>query len=88
MILIILFLLIAIFLTFFLFFRKSRDLGRTNKIFKLNKRNFYTWMNFSKNERYDLAKKESRNYMNKRKNLLKEIRNEYKNISSLEKNLD
>jgi len=42
-------------------------------------------MNFSKKERYELAKKESVSYLNQRKNLLKQIRNEYKNISGSEK---
>ena len=39
-------------------------------------------MNLTKKERYDLAKQESISYMDKRKILLDEIREEYKKISS------
>ena len=39
-------------------------------------------MNLTKKERYNLAKKESVSYMDKRKLLLNEIRKEYKKISS------
>ena len=80
-----LFLLITTFLTLLLAFNKSSNLGKTGKNFKLDKKNFYIWMNFSKKDRYKLAKKDSNNYMNKRKILLKQIRNEYKNISGSEK---
>ena len=38
-------------------------------------------MNLTKKERYNLLKKDSLNYMDKRKILLDEIRNEYKKIS-------
>ena len=38
-------------------------------------------MNLTKKERYNLSKQDSVNYMDKRKLLLKEIRNEYKKIS-------
>ena len=38
-------------------------------------------MSLSKKERYDLSKKESISYLNKRKVLLDEIRKEYKKIS-------
>ena len=65
--------------------KNSKNLGKPNKNFKLNKSNFYTWMNFSKNERYELSKKNSAYYLNHRKNLLKEIRNEYKNITKSKK---
>ena len=65
--------------------KDSKIFKKPEKIFKLNKKNFYTWMNFSKKERYELTKKDSVFYLNQRKNLLKEIRNEYKNISGSEK---
>ena len=38
-------------------------------------------MNLTKKERYNLSKQDSVNYMDKRKILLEEIRNEYKKIS-------
>ena len=38
-------------------------------------------MNLTKKERYNLSKQESIKYMNNRKVLLDEIRNEYKRIS-------
>ena len=83
--LIILFILIITFLGLIIASKKSKNVSNSNKKFKLDKNNFYTWMNFSKKKRYELSKKDSTFYMNKRKNLLKEIRNEYKNISSSEK---
>ncbi len=83
--LIFLFLLITAFIATLLYSKNSRTLSKSQKIFKLNKKNLNTWMNFSKKERYELSKKDSINYINQRKNLLKQIRNEYKNISSSEK---
>ena len=82
--LIILFTLIITFLGLIIASKKSKNVINSNKNFKLDKNNFYTWMNFSKKKRYELAKKDSTFYMNQRKNLLKEIRNEYKNISNSE----
>ena len=38
-------------------------------------------MNLTKKERYNLSKQDSVNYMDKRRLLLNEIRNEYKKIS-------
>ena len=38
-------------------------------------------MNITKKERYNLSKQDSVNYMDRRKLLLEEIRNEYKKIS-------
>ena len=77
--------LLVIFSAFLFVFKKFRILSKPDNIFKLNRKNFYTWMNFSKKERYELAKKDSVSYLNQRKNLLKQIRNEYKNISGSEK---
>ena len=51
---------------------------------KYNKENLYSWMNLTKQERFNLSKKDSMNYLKERKNLLNQIRNEYKNI--IEKN--
>ena len=47
---------------------------------KFNKENLYSWMNLTKKERFNLSKKDSMNYLIERKNLLNQIRNEYKNI--------
>ena len=47
---------------------------------KYNKENLYSWMNLTKKERFNLSKKDSMNYFKDRKNLLNQIRNEYKNI--------
>ena len=46
---------------------------------KFNKENLYSWMNLTKKERFDLSKRDSMTYVIERKNLLKQIRNEYKN---------
>ena len=78
-------LLLISFIALLLAFKDSKLFNKSERIFKLNKKNFYTWMNFSKKERYELSKKNSVFYLNQRKNLLKQIRNEYKNISDSEK---
>ena len=54
---------------------------KTKKLTTFNKKNLNNWMNLTKKERYNLSKQDSVNYMDKRKLLLKEIRNEYKKIS-------
>ena len=46
---------------------------------KFNKDNLYSWMNLTKTERFNLSKRDSITYSIERKNLLKQIRNEYKN---------
>ena len=84
-----LFKLIIIFLFIFIFFnlRNFLKLNRKQKIFKaeksttFNKKNLNNWMNLTKKERYNLSKQDSLNYMDKRRILLNEIRNEYKKIS-------
>jgi len=78
-------LLLITFIALLWAFKDYKIFKKPEKIFKLNKKNFYTWMNFSKKERYELSKKDSFFYLNQRKNLLKQIRNEYKNISGSEK---
>ena len=60
--------------------RKQKVL-KTKKITTFNKKNLKNWMNLTKKERYNLSKQDSLNYMDKRKLLLDEIRNEYKKIS-------
>ena len=81
--------LIIIFLLIFIFFnlRNFLKLIRKQKVLKakklttFNKKNLNDWMNLTKKERYNLSKQDSINYMDKRKLLLDEIRNEYKKIS-------
>ena len=81
--------LVIIFLFLYLFFnlRNFFKLNRKQKVLKtkklktFNKKNLNDWMNLTKQERYNLSKQDSVNYMDKRKLLLNEIRNEYKKIS-------
>ena len=46
---------------------------------KFNKDNLNSWMNLTKKERFNLYKRDSMIYSIDRKNLLKQIRGEYKN---------
>ena len=83
LILVIIFLLIIIFFNlknFFKFNRKQKVL-KAKKLTTFNKKNLNNWMNLTKKERYNLSKQDSINYMDRRKLLLDEIRNEYKKIS-------
>jgi len=81
--------LLIIFLFIFILFnlRNFLKLNRKQKVFNFkkittfNKKNLNNWMNLTKKERYNLLKLDSLNYMDRRKNLLDEIRNEYKKIS-------
>ena len=65
---------------FFKLKRKQRNL-ETKKFTTFNKKNFNNWMNLTKKERYNLSTQDSLKYVNRRKILLDEIRNEYKKIS-------
>ena len=56
-----------------------RKIIKRKETFKFNKNNLYNWMNLSKKERFNLSTKDSMNYLIERKNLLNQIRNEYKN---------
>ena len=84
-----LFKLTIIFIFIFIFyylidFHKSKRKKKFFKVEKLstfNKKNLNNWMNLTKKERYNLSKQDSVNYMDRRKLLLDEIRNEYKKIS-------
>ena len=81
--LVIIFLFIIIFFKlrkFFKFYRKQKVV-KAKKLTTFNKKNLNNWMNLTKKERYNLLKKDSLKYMDKRKILLDEIRNEYKKIS-------
>ena len=80
--------LVMIFLLIIIFFNlKNFKFNRKQKVLKVkklktfNKKNLNNWMNLTKKERYNLQKKDSLDYMDKRKLLLNEIRNEYKKIS-------
>jgi len=81
--------IVIIFLFIFILFnlRNFLKLNRKQKVLKakklttFNKNNLNNWMNLTKKERYNLSKQDSLNYMDRRKLLLEEIRNEYKKIS-------
>ena len=81
--------IVIIFVFLFIFFNLINflKLNRNQKVFKskkittFNKKNLNNWMNLTKKERYNLSKQDSVNYMDRRKLLLDEIRNEYKKIS-------
>ena len=66
-------------------YREKKGL-KNKKIISFNKNNLNQWMNLTKKERYNLSKKDSSSYLNKRKVLLAQIRKEYKIISKEEKN--
>ena len=79
--------IIVLFLFIFFNLRNFLILNRKQKVLKVkkpktfNKKNLDNWMNLTKKERYNLSKQDSINYMDRRKLLLHEIRNEYKKIS-------
>ena len=81
--------LVIIFLFIFIFFNlrnfiklnKKQKVLKAKKLTTFNKKNLNNWMNLTKKERYNLSKQDSVNYMDRRKLLLDEIRNEYKKIS-------
>ena len=81
------FVIIFLFIFIFFYLRNFLKLNRKQKVLKakklttFNKKNLNNWMNLTKKERYNLSKQDSVNYMDKRKLLLNEIRNEYKKIS-------
>ena len=80
---VIIFLLLFIFLNLrnFLKLNRKQKVFNSKKITTFNKKNLNNWMNLTKKERYKLTKQDSLDYMDKRKLLLDEIRNEYKKIS-------
>ena len=82
--LVIIFLFLFIFFNFRNFFKLNRKqkVLKAKKLITFNKKNLNNWMNLTKKERYNLSKQDSINYMDRRKLLLDEIRNEYKKISS------
>ncbi len=78
-----------IFISLLIYFRFKKQLNlklkkrfhRNKKITTFSKSNLNNWMNLSKKERYCQQKEDSTSYLNKRKVLLEEIRDEYKKIS-------
>ena len=80
-VIIFLFIFIFFYLKNFLKLNRKQKVFNTKKIITFNKKNLNNWMNLTKKERYYLTKQDSLNYMDKRKLLLEEIRNEYKKIS-------
>ena len=83
LILVLIFLLIIILFNLRNFFKlNKKEKGLKAKNFTtFNKKNVDNWLNLTKKERYNLSKKDSSNYMDRRKLLLEEIRKEYKKIS-------
>ena len=82
--------IVIIFVFIFIFFnlrnfiklnRNQKVMNTNKKLTTFNKKNLNNWMNLTKKERYNLSKQDSVNYMDRRKLLLDEIRNEYKKIS-------
>ena len=80
-------LLISIFVFLFICSKlyKKIKIIKNKKIISFSKSNLYDWMNLTKKERYNLSKKESSAYLDKRKILLEKIRAEYKSISKEKK---
>ena len=81
--LVIIFLFIIIFFNLrnFLKLNKKQKVFKAKKLITFNKKNLNNWMNLTKKERYNLSKQDSFKYMDRRKLLLVEIRNEYKKLS-------
>ena len=75
------FLICILFYAVFKLFIKKNILKKNKKIISLSKRNLNDWMNLTKKERYNLSKKDSTSYLNKRKVLLDEIRKEYQSLT-------
>ncbi len=80
-VIIFLFIFIFFYLRNFLKLNRKQKVSKAKKLTTLNKKNLNEWMNLTKKERYNLSKQDSVNYMDRRKLLLDEIRNEYKKIS-------
>ena len=81
---------LAILISLYLFLKVYREKKglKNKKNISFNKNNLNQWMNLTKKERYNLSKKDSSSYLNKRKVLLDQIRKEYKIISEGEKKSD
>ena len=86
----IIFLFLAILISLYIFLKVyiEKKTNKNKKFISFNKNNLNKWMNLTKKERYNLSKKDSASYLNKRKVLLDQIRKEYKIISKREKKSD
>ena len=82
LVIILLFIFIFFNLWNFLKLNRKQKVLKSKKLTTFDKKNLNNWMNLTKKERYNLSKQDSVNYMDRRKLLLDEIRNEYKKISS------
>ncbi len=80
-VIILLFIFIFFNLRNFLKLNKKQKVLKAKKLTTFNRKNLNNWMNLTKKERYNLSEQDSVNYMDRRKLLLDEIRNEYKKIS-------
>ena len=80
-VIIFLFIFIFFYLGNFLKLNRKQKVLKAKKLTTFNKKNLNNWMNLTKKERYNLSKQDSVHYMDRRKLLLEEIRNEYKKIS-------
>jgi len=80
-VIIFLFIFIFFYLRNFLKLNRKQKVLNAKKLTTFNKKNLNNWMKLTKKERYNLSKQDSVNYMDRRKLLLDEIRNEYKKIS-------
>ena len=89
LVIILLFIIIFFNLGNFLKLNRKQNVLKAKKLTTFDKKNLYNWMNLTKKERYNLSKQDSFKYMDRRKLLLEEIRNEYKKISieNSEKNI-
>ena len=81
LVMIFLFIFIFFYLKNFLKLNRKQKVLKTKKFTTFNKKNLNNWMNLTKKERYNLLNQDSLNYLDKRKILLDEIRDEYKKIS-------
>ena len=81
LVIIFLFIFILFNLKNFLKLNRKQKVLNSKKFATFDKKNLNNWMNLTKKERYNLLKQDSLKYMDKRKILLDEIRNEYKKIS-------
>ena len=75
---------LALLTIFLLGYKSTKNLRKRKIVF--NKKNFYSWMKLTKKERYELNKNDSYDYLNRRKVLLNEIREEYKSIAKKKNN--
>tara|TARA_Y100000739_G_scaffold11934_1_gene10034 strand:- start:257 stop:526 length:270 start_codon:yes stop_codon:yes gene_type:complete len=81
------FLFLAIIIFLYIFFKvySEKKVLKNKKLTSFNKNSLNQWMNLTKKERYNMTKKDSASYLNKRKVLLDQIRKEYKIISKGDK---